>query len=73
MLELIIGLLTPLVPILLKFICDKMSAEQIKPVQKQDNVRRLYEAKTQQDMARAWGAHDKRVRDTLARARASTR
>lgn len=73
MIEAIIGLLSAIVPILLKFLCDKMSAEQTKPAPKRDYVRPLNEAHTQRDMASVWGAHDKRVRDTLARAKTTTR
>lgn len=72
MIELLIGFLSTIVPIILNLICDKMDEDQKDDTKKEglDNeIHALTEANSAEDVAVSWANHDYRLRSLLREAR----
>lgn len=71
MIELIFGLLSSLVPIILNVICDKMDdKENEKKLEQLDNeLQNLTESTSSEDVAVSWASHDFRMRALLREAK----
>jgi len=70
MIELIIGLLSTLVPLILNTICDKMDHKEDNKLEGLDNeINNLTDAESDEDVAIAWGSHDYRLRALLREAK----
>ena len=71
MIELIIGLLSTLVPLILNAVCDKMDRKpDEKKLEGLDNeIKNLTDAESDEDVAVAGGSHDYRLRALLREAK----
>lgn len=70
MIELIFGLLSTLVPLILNAVCDKMDHKEEIELRGLDNeIKNLTDAESDEDIAIAWGSHDYRLRALLREAK----
>ena len=71
MIELIIGLLSSLIPVIFELFSDKLDSNKPKPSRTvKDNITPLNEAEKDEDIATVFKSHDHRVRNLLREARA---
>lgn len=71
MIELLVGLLSSLLPVFFQMISDKLDSDKPKPRRKvEDDVTALIEAKEDEEIAAVFESHDHRMRSLLREARA---
>ena len=68
MITIITSIFSTIIPILLKYLSDRMETPQVE--KKQNELKRLYKAKNTKEIAVAWKRHDNNLERLLLKAKA---